>query len=93
VRPIAPDAHAQLPPAALRVRVGRAAVVGLLAATVLNLVYLPVVFSVLSSQPNVLYALVALLAFGVALGLGAAGAWLGSGLGLGIGKSLQAMER
>jgi hypothetical protein len=85
--------RAQVPAAQLRVRVGRASVVGLLVAAVLNLVYLPIVFSIVASQPNGLDALVALLACGVALGLGAAGAWLGSGLGLEIGKSLQARER
>jgi hypothetical protein len=85
--------RAQLPAAALRARVGRAAVVGLLVAAVLNLVYLPVMFSVVFSQPRALYALVALLAFAAALGLGAAGAWLGSGLGLDVGKSLQGVER
>ncbi len=84
--------RAQVPAAALRRRVQRAAVVGLLLAVLLNLVYVPITIGNITSQDGTAQMVLASLAFVVALVLGAAGAWLGSGLGLNMGPSLQQAE-
>jgi hypothetical protein len=73
----------QLPAAALRARVGRAAVVGLLLTVVLHPIYLLITIGNLSNGPGWLLGLL----------LGAAGAWLGSRLGLEVGQSLRQVER
>ena len=85
--------RAQLPFKALRVRVGWAAVVGLLLAAVLSIEYLPLIRHALSNPPDEPERLIINLVFAAWLGLGAAGAWLGSRLGLDIGQMLQRVER
>ncbi|MGZ3602245.1 MAG: hypothetical protein ACXWQ5_21920, partial [Ktedonobacterales bacterium] len=85
--------RAHAPAAALRRRVQRAAVVGLLLAVLLNLLYVPLMISTIVSQDSAPQTLLASLAVAAALVLGVTGAWFSSGLGLDIGTALREAER
>jgi hypothetical protein len=85
--------RADAPAATLRRRVQRAAMVGLLLAVLVNLLYVPITIGNITSQDGTAQMVLASLAFVVALVLGAAGAWLGSGLGLNMGPAFQQAER
>ncbi|MGZ3678337.1 MAG: hypothetical protein ACXWQR_07185 [Ktedonobacterales bacterium] len=85
--------RAHAPAAALRRRVQRAAVVGLLLAALLNLLYVPIMIGTIVSQDSAPQTLLASLAVAAALVLGVAGAWFSSGLGLDIGTALREAER
>jgi hypothetical protein len=85
--------RAHLPAAALRRRVQRAAVIGLLLAALLSRLYVPIMISTIVSQDGTPLRLLASLAAVAALVLGGAGAWFSSGLGLDIGTALREAER
>ena len=78
---------------AMRRWVGWAAVIGLLAAAVLSIEYLPLILGVLSNPPGEPELLIINLVFLAWLCLGGAGAWLGSRFGLAVGRTLQRAER